>query len=262
MLNQILKLERPLAILDLETTGLLADRDRIIQIAITMHYANKDPVSWSSLINPGVPITNVGSHRITNERVASAPAFKEFASEFGTKLSNVDIGGHNVNFDIGFMRAEMSRAGVPWDWSGHVIDTLMICRLKIPHTLGNAYKRFVDPLGFPIDVNGLSSAHDAANDVAACEKVLFAQLKEFEDLPRTVEQLAEFCTNKNPNGIDRTGKFVWNGDVPCINFGKHKGKPMKDVDKGYFIWLINTDGFPDDAILLAGDALKGKFPIK
>lgn len=256
MLNKILRLERPLAVLDLETTGLIPDRDRIIQIAITMHYPHRDPIAWASLVNPEMPIMNQGSHHITDADVVGKPTFKEIAPALAPKLLDADIAGHNVgNFDVGFVRAEMRRAGVDWPWNGNIICTLAICRLKIPHTLGNAYKRFVDPKGF-------EKAHDAGNDVAATEQVLAAQLAEFQDLPRDVKALAEFCSARNPNGIDKTGKFVWIGDEPCVNFGKHRGTSLRKVDHGYLIWMINTPNFPDDAILIAGDALKGKYPTK
>jgi DNA polymerase-3 subunit epsilon len=260
MLNKILQLTRPLGILDLETTGLNAERDRIIQIALTMHYPHRDPISWSTLINPEVPILNTTAHRITDEKVAGMPTFKDVAPALAPKMVNIDLGGHNVEFDIGFMRWEFARAGIKWEWRGHVVDTLKICRLKIPHTLGNAYKRFVNPAGIPIGVNGLSEAHDAANDVSFCEQVLFAQLNEFQDLPRTIPELAEFCANRNPDAIDKSGKFIWVNGQACINFGKHRGIPLKNVDRNYLIWMINQANFPDDAVLIAGDALKGKYP--
>jgi hypothetical protein len=111
-----------------------------------------------------------------------------------------------------------------------------------------------------VNKEGFEGAHDAGADVSAAEQVLAGQLSEFQDLPRSVRDLAEFCTNRNPNGIDKSGKFVWIGDEPCINFGKHRGTPIRKVDKGYLVWMINTPNFPDDAIIIAGDALKGIYP--
>ncbi len=248
MLNQILQLVRPLAVLDLETTGLNAETDRIIQVGMTMHYPDKDPIVYVSLINPECPIKNTGSHKITDEDVVDSPKFRELAA-------NADIAGHNVaGFDVGFFKAEMKRAGIDWKWDNHIIDTLNICRIMIPHTLENAYKRFVN-------VQGFGGAHDAGNDVAACQEILYAQLIEFRDMPRTVPELSEFCFKKK-DGIDKTGKFIWKDGEACINFGKHRGKPLREVDRGYLTWMINTDNFPDDAILICGDALKGIYPKK
>ncbi len=231
MLNRLLRLERSLVILDLETTGLNAERDRIIQMALSIHYTNpeREPVRWATLINPGIPITNTGSHKITDfdvqackkcgcmaenhppsicEQFTPWPHFEDLAPVLAQKFANVDIGGHNVNFDIGFMRESFIRSGIDWKWNGHVVDTLMICRLMMAHTLENAYRRLVDPAGF-------KDAHDAANDVAACEQVLAAQLKEFQTLPRTIPELSEFCFSKK-DAIDKEGKFTWVNGVPTV----------------------------------------------
>lgn len=262
MLNKILKLERPLAFVDLETTGINPNKDRIIQIAITIHYLHRDPIAWSTLVDPEIPIKNFGQHNITDEDVKGMPVFGQIAPALAPKINNVDFAGHNVDFDLRFLKAEMTRANVYWNWQGYIIDTCQICRIKIPHTLNNAYKRFVDPKGIPLKEDGSQGAHDAANDVAATEKILYAQLLEFEDLPRTVKELAEVCINRNKDSIDKSGKFIWIGDEACINFGKHKGTPLRNVSKDYLVWMINTPNFPEDAILIAGDALKGKYPVK
>lgn len=255
MLHTILQLERPLIILDAETTGFSPEKDRIIQIGMTVYAPGKEPRHGSQFINPGVPITNQGSHQITDADVADAPRFEEMAEELARRLTNVDLGGHHVEFDIRFLRASFIRAGVLWEWEGHIVDTLQICRLKVPHTLENAYKMFVDEKGF-------EGAHDAGADVRATCDVLIGQLNKFQDLPRNVAELAKFCANRDPNAIDKTSKFVWMDGQPCINFGKNKGTPLNKVPKSYLIWMINSAGFPDDAVLIAGDALKGKFPTR
>lgn len=255
MLNKILNLERPFVILDVETTGLNPQVDRIIEVAVEKHYPDRDTAYWSTLVNPGIPIKNQGSHQIRDEDVQGKPSFDALAVRLAESLTDVDLAGHNIEFDIAMMRAEMLRSKVQWNFNGHIVCTLKICRLKIPHTLQNAYKRFVDPKGF-------ENAHEAGVDVKACREVLMGQLTEFTDLSRNVADLATFCENRSPNGIDKSGKFVWINDQPCINFGKHRGTPLKMVDKNYLIWMINTPNFPDDAILIAGAALKGEYPKK
>lgn len=257
-LNELLRLERPLVIFDLETTGLDPNRDRIIQLAMTMHYpAPKEAIAFSTLVNPEMPIRNQGSHHITDADVKDAPKFKDLAPDIAKKVLDVDLAGHNAgNFDIKFMFAEMRRAGVPWDWKGHMVDTLAICRIKTPHTLANAYKRFVN-------IEGFKGAHDAGNDVEACGAVLAGQLKEFSDLPRTVKELAEFCLNRPTNAVDKEGKLVWNdkGEA-CLTFGKWKGTPLHRVDPSYIVWAINNANFPDDVVVIFGNALKKIYPSK
>jgi len=227
-----------------------------------MHYPNRNPIEWCTLINPGIPITNVGSHHITDMDVADAPKFEDIAGEFATKVLNVDILAYNGQFDVDFLKAECNKARVTWDWKGRLIDPLQLYRKLVPHTLSNAYQRFVDPDGVPKREDGSSEAHDAGFDTRMAWEVLVGQLLEFKEIPRTIPELVEFAERKNPNAIDKTGKFIWNGDVPCINFGKHRGKPIKNVDQSYFVWMINSGNFPDDVVIIAGEALKGNYPTK
>ena len=254
MLNKLLRLERPLIVLDLETTGLDADADRIVQIAITMHYPNREAIEWATLVNPEIPVLNTKNHNISDADLVGKPAFRELAPALVQRITEVDIMGYNVQFDIKFMKAEMTRAEVVWDWKGHIIDPLHIYRFKRGHTLSNAYKTYVDPKGF-------EGAHDAQNDVRATEKVLAGQLNEHQDLPRTVKELSAFCFPHPTNALDKTGKFVWQGTEAAINFGKHRGKLLRNVDRGYLKWLTISD-FPDDVKQIAEDALNGIFPTK
>jgi len=238
--------------LDLETTGINPEEDRIVQIAITIHYAHRDPIAWSSLINPEIPILNTKNHNITDDDVVNAPTFKQIAPALAPKILNVDICGYNVkDFDIKFMRAEMKRAGVEWDWKGHVIDPLFIYRLKFGHTLTNAYKTYVSKEGF-------KGAHDAQNDVRATEEVLAAQLNLHQDLPRTVKDLSDFCFPHPVNAVDAAGKFIWVGNDCAINFGKHRGKLIKILPRYYLQWIIDND-FPEDVKIICRSAIKGVF---
>ena len=125
-LANVLELKRPLAVLDLETTGLSPERDRICQIAVTIHYPDKDPVPWVSLINPtcDIPSEVAAIHGITTEVVQDEPRFSEIGPRLYPHLEGADIMGYNVKFDIGFLAAEMKRAGVHWSWDGYIVDPL------------------------------------------------------------------------------------------------------------------------------------------
>lgn len=262
MLNQILLLERPLAILDCETTGLSPEVDRIIQIAITIHYPDKDPIPWASLINPGIPIANHEHHGITDEHVKDAPSFQEHAEGLANYILASDIGGYNVLFDIGFLKAEMKRAGIAFEWKGHVIDPLLIYKIKRGHTLSNAYLEYGGENGEPINTP-FEDAHDASADVRATEIVLRGQLLRHTNLPRTVAELAGFCFPRNENSIDETGKFIWVNGEAAFNFGKWRGKLLKDRQvRGYLGWIANVGEFSEEVKEIAQDALDGVFPEK
>jgi len=266
MLHKILRLTRPLCVFDLETTGIDTTRDRIIQLGMTMYYPDKDPIAYYTLVNPGVPIKNSGtSHKITDEMVVDAPKFRDLAPSIAKQIVNVDLGGHNSSkFDFSILKSEMQRAEVLWNWEGYMVDTLSICRLKNPHTLANAVMQFVDKEiaeMFDLPMDG-ENFHDAGYDVKASSALLYGQLLRYPDLPRTVKELAEFCSAKVANSVDKKGKLVWIDEVACMNFGKWRGTPLAQVDRSYITWLINNTEMEDDTIVIFGNALKKIYPTK
>lgn len=263
-LAEILQLDRPLAVLDLETTGFDETKDRICQIGVTVHYPHRDPIKWASLVDPQCPITNgKESHGITDEDVRGKPTFRQIAPVLAPKILNVDIMGYNVEFDIKFLRAEMQRCGVNWPWSGHIVDAYRIYRKMMPHNLSNAYIEFGGENGTALPPGSrLEGAHDAGVDVTATEIVLRGQLLRWPNIPRTVRELAEFCFPPVKDAIDKAGKFVWKGDEPCINFGKYAKNgpcPMKQVGRDYWKFICDND-FPPDVKELAAAAMSGVYP--
>lgn len=287
MLNKILKLERSLGVLDLETTGIDPKVDRIVQMAITVHYVDKDPLSWKSLIDPEIPILNSDKHRITNEMIASCtrchrlekyhpseeacekfqkvPKFRQIAPLLAPKILNMDICGYNVSgFDVQFIKHEMIRAGVEWEWDGHIIDPLQIYRIRRGHNLTNCYLEFGGPGGWPIQPDHrVTEAHDAGVDVEMTEIALYGQLLRYPDLPRTVKELSAFCFPHPENAVDKSGKFIWVGEDAAFNFGKWRGKLLKDPQvKHYLRWMASAGDFTDEVKDIAANAAMGLFPKK
>jgi len=256
-LAKILTLTRPLGIFDLETTGFDPVKDRIIQIGITAHDPDKEPVRWKTLINPGVPILNSDAHHITDEMVKDAPTFQAIASALVPRMLNIDLGGHNVRFDVDFFRAQCERVNVPWRWKGHMIDTVIIQRVMRPNSLSNLYEDY--------EKEPLVDAHDAGVDVQATEIVFEGQLRRWPDMPRSVAELSALCFPKNPNAIDADGKLVWNDNgEACIAFGKWaKNGPvsLKTLDRGYMRWVIGAE-FPKEVKDILQAALMGVYPVK
>lgn len=252
-LASLLSLTRPLAVLDLETTALDPRAGRIVQVAVTIHYVHKDPVAWASLINPTIPIPNSHIHGVTDEMVKDAPLFSTVAPELSKALTDVDFCGHNVLYDLRWLRAEMQRSSIPWDWErtdAKIIDTLRIYRQVRPHTLTGAYKEYVHPDGF-------EDAHSADADVRATEAVLAGQLERHGELPRDVHTLAEFCQQKKPGYLDVDGKLILVAGEPTINFGKWAGTPLAKVTKGYLYWILDGD-FSSELKSLIRAELKGR----
>ncbi|MDQ3535571.1 MAG: 3'-5' exonuclease [Bacteroidota bacterium] len=101
------------AIVDIETTGGYAERNRIVEIAILLHDGNKVVAEYESLINPerNIPMAISGIHGITNTMVQQAPKFYEIAKKIFEMLDGKIFVAHNVNFDYGFIKQEFASLG-------------------------------------------------------------------------------------------------------------------------------------------------------
>ena len=103
-----LHLKRPLAIIDLETTGVNISSDRIVEIAIVKIMPDGSRQVKRKLINPEMPIppTSTEVHGISNEMVKDAPTFKQAANEIKMFMTNCDL-AESVPYD-GTAHAECS----------------------------------------------------------------------------------------------------------------------------------------------------------
>ena len=94
--------------------------------------------------------------------------------------------------------------------------------------------------------------------------MLEGQLDRYSDLPTDSSELHTFCNPRNPEWVDRTGKFKWEGDEVLINFGKNAGRKLRDMaklERGFLEWILSKD-FPRDTQEIVQKALAGEFPTK
>lgn len=112
--------------LDLETTGGSAVRDRITEIAAVRVEHGQEVARWSTLVNPGVPIPPFieSLTGISDAMVADAPTFAEVAPQLLALLKDAVFVAHNVRFDYSFVQQELARLNQPLD-----IKTLCTVRL-------------------------------------------------------------------------------------------------------------------------------------
>lgn len=105
----------PFAVLDTETTGVYpGGHDRIIEIAIVRLRPDTGEVEheYVTLVNPGRDIGRADIHGITAGELLEAPPFSAIAGDVGRLLHGAILVGHNVRFDLDFLRAEYARLGV------------------------------------------------------------------------------------------------------------------------------------------------------
>lgn len=236
-----LQISRPIAFIDLETTGVNLSTDRIVEVAIVKILQDGTRQVKRKLINPGIPIPQqtIDIHGITNEMVKDAPTFKQAANELKQFIENCDMGGYNSNrFDIPMLMEEFLRIGMTVDLSTRrMIDVQHIFYTMEPRTLSAAYKFYCE--------KELISAHSAEADVNATIDVLLSQIKRYPQLGNSLESILSVIGEEKV--VDYARRFVFDDKgVEVFNFGKHKGRPVVDVlraEPQYYDWMMRGD-FP------------------
>ena len=253
-----LRLDRPIIFFDLETTGIDPANDRIVEISGLRVAPDGEREARTRLINPERPIPPEATaiHKITDDDVRDAAPFRQIAKGLLDWLEGADLAGFNVaRFDVPLLDQEFRRCGLDLALSARrIIDAMVIYHRMERRDLSAAVRFYLDR-----DHEG---AHSAEADVTATLDVLESQLERYDDLPRTVEELAQWSRAGRPGAIDPDGKFVWKNGEAVFAFGKHQGKPLKNIAESapdYLKWITKSD-FPNEAKKLVAEALKGNFP--
>ena len=233
-----LQLTRPIACIDLETTGTSITQDRIVEISIIKLFPNGDREAKTRLVNPGVPIPAEATaiHGISNEDVANEPSFQALANGINNYLAECDLCGYNSNkFDIPLLTEEFLRCGLNVDFRDrHLVDVQAIYFKKEPRTLSAALKYYCQ--------RDMENAHSAEADAQATIDILLAQLDRYEDLTPTVAALDEYTKGEDFMDYSRRIKRV-NG-IAVFNFGKYKDKPVQEImrlEPQYYDWIMKGD---------------------
>jgi DNA polymerase-3 subunit epsilon len=158
--------ERRYAIVDIETTGGMARRDKITEIAIVLHDGDRVIDQYQTLINPerGIPpfISNLTG--ITNEMVADAPLFCEVAKDIVLKTEGAIFVAHNARFDYGFLKEEFSRLG--FTYTRKQLCTVRLSRKMLPSLKSHSLDSLIRYFSLPID-----HRHRALDDALATAEI-------------------------------------------------------------------------------------------
>ncbi|MEI8366322.1 MAG: exonuclease domain-containing protein, partial [Parachlamydiaceae bacterium] len=188
---------------DTETTGIRADRDRVIELAA---YDPVNNTTFERLINPGSPIPAEATaiHHISNEMVASAPSFEAVALEFCQFCSGdvVLIAHNNDAFDYHFLKNEFARCNQEMP-SWKFLDSLKWAR---------RYRKDLPKhtLQFLREIYGITAnnAHRALDDVVVLYKI--------------------FCFMTDDLSIDEIFTLINRPrEIQHMPFGKHQGTLLK-----------------------------------
>lgn len=197
-ITDYLKLDRPLVIFDLETTGLSPTEDKILEIAYERIMPDGTIESKVQRLNPMRDIPEDASriNGIYWDDVKDCPTFATLAFELWKMFDNADVGGFNVvGFDLPFLKAQFATVGKNFDFTRcKVLDAKVLYHAKeprdmfAPRNLTAAYKLYCG--------KDHINAHTGAADVRATVEILEAILERYPEF-RDWDTIKELHSNKN-----------------------------------------------------------------
>lgn len=197
--------------LDVETTGLNAKNDRIIEIAaIKFNILSNEHQVFEALINPGIPVPGLISNLtgITNQMLADKESFKSIAQDLHTFIGDLPIVAYNASFDKGFIVEEFERVGIKLPNHFHCAMKLSKQAFKL-----SSYKLIAVAKHCNV---ALKQAHRATDDAAAagqvfmCAAVALGHINENGN-SYTAKESSRITVNHNTYTPNESG----------VNFGKH-----------------------------------------
>ncbi len=255
-----MKISHVLVALDVETTGVWIEKDKIIEIALVKYFPDEKKETYERKINPGIPIPkNVTQLTgISDEDVKDAPSFEKAAPEILAFIGDADFAGFNIKrFDLPLLAREFADIGIKFDWeSRRTYDAQMIFHLNEKRDLSAAYQFYCG--------KELVGAHSALADSEAIYEILEKQVEKYGEGQDELAVLGKFEYDPIVKFFDADKKFCWWHGKLYPSFGKYRRKTSVEeiakTDAPYLHWLLKSD-FKDDVKAMLKAALKGQFPV-
>ena len=256
----MLTLERPLAFIDVESTGLDPRTARIVRLTVLKLMPDGTEQVKSVLIRPGEPISPgaIAVHGLADADVQDAPPFRAYARALAANLDGCDLAGFGIErFDLPLLEAEFERAGIKFSLESRaVVDAMAVFHKLEPRDLRSAFSKYVGA--------ELPDFREPDTGVRASLAILRGQLTQNESLPTQPNALARWLRGDRPASIDPEGKFVWSPDGEAlINFGRYRGHRLADLAESkadYLAWVASNNEFGEDVRRIATSAIEGDVP--
>lgn len=215
--------------IDIETTGMDAQRDAIIEIAAVRFNGHRVEGEWTKLINPGRPIPRQITQLtgITDQMVLHAPPLQAVIQELVDFVGNDIVVGHNVRFDLSFLQRQKVLL------YNKVIDTYEMAAIALP---GNS-RYNLGTLGVTCNIL-IPNSHRALDDARLAQAVYYSLSQKLLDLP--IEILDEIV--RMSEGIE------WDGEVAFHLALQAKGRLPIEARKAsqddFGLLFAGTQSFP------------------
>lgn len=206
---------RSFVAIDVETTGLDPDHDRITEVgAVRFTEAGDEVETFSSLVNPGRPIPAFVERLtgVTNEAVRTAPSLDAVAADLLAFIGTDILIGQNVGFDLAYLR----RAGI--HQSNYAVDTAALARLLMPGRQPRGLMDLAAGLGVTAEPH-----HRALGDARTAARVFLGLLSRAAAMPQdTLAQLTRLLSLHDPQlaallgGTGPDGASIHESALPAI----------------------------------------------
>jgi DNA polymerase-3 subunit epsilon/ATP-dependent DNA helicase DinG len=207
--------ERVYVAIDVESTGLVAGVDEIIEVAAVRFRGDELLETFSRLVRPrqSLPLKITRLTGITPEELEGAPRFNEIGAELAGFIKSYPIVGHSVGFDLGMLRAQGMSFGQP------VYDTFELATLLLPQLSVYKLGAIAERLGIahPDDHRALNDAVVSARVFAHILRVINGLgLRELTEIARLTQRIAfpmrdlfeEALRAKTKNAFLEPGKLM------------------------------------------------------
>jgi DNA polymerase-3 subunit epsilon len=178
------------SVIDVETTGLSAKTNHVIEIGLVKVRNYKIVERYETLINPGSYIPGFISQLtgITDDDVANAPFFSDVVEDLKQFIGETIISGHNLSFDSSFIKYEFFRNGEEPLYNEQVC-TLKLARRMFPDLKSKSLSSVTKHLKLRN-----KSAHRALGDAEVTARILIKIIKQLkkESKVETLGDLLKF----------------------------------------------------------------------
>lgn len=166
------------AVIDVETTGLSAKQDRIIELTILRTDAQLQVVDqWVARFHPDRAVMATHIHGITDADLLHAPRFSALVAHINARLAGAAVIAHNARFDLAFLRTEYGRAG----WQLPYVPALCTYELASTRHLPHLPRHRLGDCCAAVGIN-LVAPHSSVHDAYAAHGLARHFLRPGQDL--------------------------------------------------------------------------------
>lgn len=251
---KLLKLDKPLVIFDIETTGGAISKDKIIEIAYLKICGNGKIIKDDIIFDPEIKISpeSTAIHGIKNQDLKGKQKFRERAQEIWEVFNDCYYAGYNIiNFDLLILRREFIRVGMDFNYNtSQVIDIREIYHYLVPQTISSAFEYYHN--------KKFTLSHSAANHAEATADILIKQLEKYKDMLNRefINKIHQFEEYRDTHS---TRKFYWLHGEAYFAFSKYKDQPLSKIvkkDPKFLEWILMSD-FKEETKTIVKRALTG-----